>query len=425
MGLKKYKFSDLYRMNSGISSKPEQAGHGAPFCSFTTVFNNYFLPLELPDWMDTSVEEQETYSLKAGDILLTRTSETLDELGMSCVAVKDYPLATYSGFLKRLRPTQDNISYHKFMAFYLRSPLFRKTMNNNAVMTLRCSLNEQIFSYLEILLPKYDQQIQIGDLLHQIYVKTELNNRINVELEGIAKLLYGYWFVQFDFPITAAQASAMNAPQLEGKPYRSSGGKMVYNENLKREIPAGWEDGSLLDVATFTNGIVCQKYPPDSNETLRVIKIKEMRNGFTSGSDIVTTNIPEAVKIQNGDILFSWSASLEVMIWAGGAGALNQHIFKVTSDSHPRSFSYFVLLDYLRHFRMMAELRKTTMGHITRDHLEQSRIPIPDSKVSVEFEEMVDPIIERMMKAHEENRQLTELRNWLLPMLMNGQVTAC
>jgi len=156
--LTKYKFSELYEMSSGISTSKDQAGHGSPFVSFTSVFNNYFLPCDLPDQMFTSKKEQVTYSVKEGDIFLTRTSETLDELGMSCVVNADYPNATYSGFLKRLRPTQTKKAYHKYMAFYLRSKLFRKTMNNNAVMTLRCSLNEQIFSYLDLLLPDYDER---------------------------------------------------------------------------------------------------------------------------------------------------------------------------------------------------------------------------------------------------------------------------
>ena len=206
-------------------------------------------------------------------------------------------------------------------------------------------------------------------------------------------------------------------------PYRASGGKKIPNETLKRDIPEGWTDGSLVDVATFTNGIACQKYPADGGATLRVIKLKDMRTGLTPDSDIVTANVPSKVKIKNGDILFSWSASLEVMIWAGGEGALNQHIFKVTSDTHPRSFCYFVLLDYLRHFRMMADLRKTTMGHITSDHLQQSQIVIPDDDVAEAFEVMTKPIIDRMVKSHEETQELTQLRDWLLPMLMNGQVT--
>ncbi len=137
------------------------------------------------------------------------------------------------------------------------------------------------------------KQKKIADLLGTLDSKIELNKRINAELEGMAKLLYDYWFVQFDFPISDAQAVAMGKPRLEGKPYRASGGKMIYNEALKREIPVGWENGTLLDVAVFTNGIACQKYPPDSNETLRVIKIREMRVGFTPDSDIVTEKVPD------------------------------------------------------------------------------------------------------------------------------------
>jgi type I restriction enzyme S subunit len=272
-------------------------------------------------------------------------------------------------------------------------------------------------------LPSRSEQENIARVLFTLDDKKEINNRIIQDLEGLAKLLYEYWFVQFDFPVSAKQAAAMGKPELEGKPYRASGGKMVFNEKLKREIPEEWSDGNLLQIATFTNGIACQKYPPDGGETLRVIKIKEMRTGLTPDSDLVRANVPEKVKIQNGDILFSWSASLEVMIWAGGEGALNQHIFKVTSDTYPRSFCYFVLLDYLQHFRMIAELRKTTMGHITIDHLEQSQIIVPPDDVAKAFEAVAKPIIDRLVKSHEENQELTQLCDWLLPMLMNGQVT--
>ena len=152
---------------------------------------------------------------------------------MSSVALKTYDKATYSGFLKRLRPIKKRATYAKFMAFYLRSPLFRKTMTNNAVLTLRASLNEGIFSYLNLLLPGYDDQVKAGDLLHLLFEKMECNNRINAALEAMAKTLYDYWFVQYDFP---------NA---KGRPYKSSGGKMVHNATLKRDIPAGWKDRRL------------------------------------------------------------------------------------------------------------------------------------------------------------------------------------
>ena len=152
----KYAFSDLYDISSGISSTKDQAGHGTPFASFRTVFNNIFLPDKLPDLMEVSEKEQKIYSIKKGDILITRTSETVDELAMSCVALKDYPQATYSGFVKRLRPKTEGIVYDRFMAFFLRSKYFRKVIECNTIMTLRASFNEDIFSFLDLYLPDYE-----------------------------------------------------------------------------------------------------------------------------------------------------------------------------------------------------------------------------------------------------------------------------
>jgi len=229
----------------------------------------------------------------------------------------------------------------------------------------------------------------------------------------MAKQLYDYWFVQFDFP------------DEEGKPYKSSGGKMVWNNILKRDIPERWHCGNLFEIAKFTNGLACQKFRPKAGEkALPVIKIREMRDGFTSETEGVTPNIPDSVKVFNGDILFSWSASLEVMLWAFGDGGLNQHIFKVTSaNDFPKSFHYFQLLDYVDVFKKMAEARKTTMGHITQDHLQQSTIAIPDDvSISKSFEEKVSPIFDQQIKLQEEIQQLSKQRDELLPLLMNGQV---
>lgn len=251
----------------------------------------------------------------------------------------------------------------------------------------------------------------IAATLSALDAKIELNNRINVELEAMAKTLYDYWFVQFDFP------------DKNGKPYKSSGGKMAWNEELKRNIPEEWSVGTLLDIAEYVNGLPCQKYRPTSKDSLRVIKIKEMHEGFSAESELVRTDIPNRAVIENGDILFSWSASLEVMIWTGGKGALNQHIFKVTSEKYPKSFYYFQLVNYLQHFKMMAENRKTTMGHITQDHLEQSRIVLPPNGLTQDLEKIMSPIFQKKITNDIESQQLAELRDWLLPMLMNGQVT--
>ena len=254
-------------------------------------------------------------------------------------------------------------------------------------------------------------QQKIGSALSIIDSKIKLNNKINAELEQMAKTIYDYWFVQFDFP------------DENWKPYRSSGWKMVWSKELKREIPKKWNTWSLLDIATFTNGLACQKFRPENNnEYYRVIKIKEMWEGFTEKSEFVSKSIPEKVVIRNGDVLFSWSATLDVKIWAGWIWWLNQHIFKITSDKYPKSYYYFELLRYLEHFKMIAELRKTTMGHITQDHLKQSRIAIPDNDSINKLDGIINPIIEKIVKNKEENQQLIKLCDWLLPMLMNGQV---
>ena len=409
--LTKYAFADLYAMASGISTTKEQAGHGSPFVSFSTVFNNYFLPDTLPDLMDTSLKEQETYSIKKGDILVTRTSETIDELAMSCVAIKDYPCATYSGFTKRLRPITTGVAYDKYLAFYLRGYLFRKAVTNNAFMTLRASFNEDIFSFLYLYLPAYQEQVKIGDMLYNMEQKIQLNKQICSELEAMAKTLYDYWFIQFDFP------------DKDGKPYRTSGGEMVWNEQLKREIPKGWKTGNLYDIANFFNGIACQRFRPRENESgLPVIKIKEMHDGITTDTEFVTENIPDKNKVFDGDILFSWSATLEVMYWFGGNGGLNQHIFKVVPKGYfSNEYVYEQLSAYIINFVKMAEARKTTMGHITTDHLEQSRIVLPPEEVIKCFSEAAQPIHRKIGQARQENRELMKLRDWLLPMLMNGQ----
>ena len=256
-------------------------------------------------------------------------------------------------------------------------------------------------------------QNRIADILMNIESKMHINSEINQNLEAMAKQLYDYWFVQFDFP------------DENGKPYKSSGGKMVWNEKLKREIPDGWYCGSLVDIATYTNGLACQKYRPIDDNKLPVIKIKEMHDGITPETEFVRSDIPDSVKIYDGDVLFSWSASLEVMLWAYGKGGLNQHIFKVTSNNgYPKTFYYYQLIDYIGVFKKMAEARKTTMGHITQDHLLQSIIALPPSTdIANQLEFRLKPVFDNIVTNNQEMASLTKQRDELLPLLMNGQVT--
>jgi len=421
--LKKYKFDELYTMSSGISSKPKQAGHGSPFVSFSTVFNNFFLPETLVDRMDTSEREQKTYSIRKGDILLTRTSETIDELGMSCVVLKDYPKATFSGFTKRLRPTQENITYDKYMGFYLRSKFFRKTMTNNAILTLRASLNEAIFSYLHLYLPDYQTQKNIGDFLHLLNTKIELNQRINAELESMAKTLYDYWFVQFDFP------------DKNGKPYKSSGGKMVRNAEMKRYIPERWEVYDLSDIITRSG----TGLNPRKNFKLGIgnnfyVTIKNINNGKIVLNDKCDKVDDEALKIINkrsdlrpGDILFTSIEPVGLTYFIHSTPTnwnINESVFTLRPNYEKVTSEYLFML--LSSIEMKAFTKNCSAGSIHKGirHgvLKTFKLPYGNKDLVDIFSSFISPILKRVENLDIESQKLSELRDWLLPMLMNGQV---
>ncbi|MGS0763935.1 restriction endonuclease subunit S [Syntrophomonas curvata] len=308
--------------------------------------------------------------------------------------------------------TNFKAKYNPYYVYYWLS-MKKEYLFQIASVTRTPILNKSTFEEILIPMPELSIQNKVVSVLTAIDNKIQLNNRIIAELEALAKTIYDYWFVQFDFP---------NA---EGKPYRSSGGEMVWNEQLNREIPKGWKQGNLYDIADFINGLACQKYrPKEGEDSLPVIKIKEMREGISKDTETVSANIPDKNKINNGDILFSWSATLEVMYWTDGIGGLNQHIFKIIPKSpYSKEYVYHQLSSYVIRFIKMAEARKTTMGHITTDHLSQSLIVLPNTSTLIQFQKIVKPIHKKILQCSIENHELTKLRDWLLPMLMNGQVT--
>lgn len=406
-------------MSSGLSSTPEQAGHGAPFLSFSTVFNNYFLPEKLEDLMDTSELEQTTHSIQKGDIFLTRTSETLDELAISCVALKDYPKATFSGFVKRLRPIDNSTVDPKFMGYYLRSQLFRKTMFNNAVMTLRASFNEEIFSYLDLYLPDIQDQKKIGDLCHKFHSKIELNKSQNKILYQMAKDYYTYWFLQFDFP------------NENGEPYKESGGKLLYNTMLKREIPENWE-GSFLG-----NSRISKALGSGINEF-------EDEKIYLSTSEIKNTSIiyhknyvdfstkPSRANMQPRKNTI-WFAKMKntrkyILVPKFANEIVDKYVFSTGfAGIQALDNSLYYLWNFVndKSFEKVKDLRSvgTTQKAVNSDFLEQLKILVPPSDILEAYQKLVDPIYDKIYANDRENLALSELQDWLLPMLMNGQVT--
>lgn len=404
-------------MSSGISSTKDQAGHGAPFLSFSTVFNNYFLPKELKDKMNTTSKEQETFSIKKGDIFVTRTSETIDELAMSCVALKDYPNATYSGFVKRIRPKTSGIVDDKFIAFYLRSKLFRKTMENNATMTLRASFNEDIFSFLSLYLPPYKEQVKIGKLLYSIEEKIQYNKKINDNLEQQAKLIYDYWFTQFDFP------------DENGKPYFSSGGKMVWNEQLKRNIPENWAVVPLSTVFNFKSGFPFSSDLYVTKGRYKLLTIKNVQdNGINFDVDNhindIPSNVPDYCFLKANDILMSLTGNVgRIGIMYDDGCLLNQRVAlakPVNEDLN--SFVYFILKSDM--IRKQYETIANGSSQKNLSPVEAENVLIAyNEQVAKHFASFANKYLKTIVSNLLENESLIHLRDWLLPMLMNGQAT--
>ena len=188
------------------------------------------------------------------------------------------------------------------------------------------------------------------------------------------------------------------------------------------EIPMGWEVKGIDEIANFLNGLALQKYPRGDGPTLPVIKIAQLRKGDTEGADRCNTSVPPEYVINDGDVLFSWSGSLQCVLWAGDRGALNQHLFKVTSTLFPKWFYYLWVHEHLASFRHTAAGKATTMGHIQRHHLSDAKIVVPESDVLNATDKMIAPIIEQVMQRRVESRTLAALRDTLLPKLISGDL---
>ena len=407
--MKKYKLGEICTIVPGYAFKATDFGKGLNYVIKIKDIMPPYIDILHSEKVETVIDKK--YEIKYGDFVMAMTGATIGKIGKLQIdsESKIYINQRVCKFIP------EAFCDKEYLYYKLNTQEFQRFIYNNVDNKLaQPNIGHPTIYKYELELPLLSEQRRIGQFLKAIDAKIALNRSINHNLETMAKQLYDYWFVQFDFP------------DENGKPYKSSGGKMVWNEKLKREIPEGWHCGNLFEIATFTNGLACQKFRPKDGEVpLPVIKIREMHDGISSDTEEVSSNIPESVKVYNGDVLFSWSASLEVMLWACGLGGLNQHIFKVTSaNDFPKSFYYFQLLNYVDVFKKMAEARKTTMGHITQDHLQQSTIAIPDNKdIVAKFEKRISPIFAQMAKLQEEIQRLSKQRDELLPLLMNGQAS--
>jgi type I restriction enzyme S subunit len=267
-------------------------------------------------------------------------------------------------------------------------------------------------------LPPIEIQRAIDEIFSGLDDRITLLRETNTTLEAIAQALFKSWFVDFD-PVHAKMQGRVpeGMDQATAALFPDS-----FDESELGAVPKGWHVKSLDAVASFLNGLALQKFPPTGDNDLPVIKIAQLRKGDTVGADLASRSIKPEYVIQNGDVLFSWSGSLEVEIWCGGEGALNQHLFKVTSDVFPKWFYFLWTRHHLDHFRQVAASKATTMGHIQRAHLTGAKALVPSDGVLRAANSVLEPIIQRLIENSLQANSLAALRDTLLPRLISGQL---
>lgn len=302
-----------------------------------------------------------------------------------------------------LRANPDKI-YYKYLFAILRSTFIQQKIANFHVGIAIPHFKKSDMDKLLIPVPDMKLQIEIGDMYCQLSEKIEINNRINAELESMAKTIYDYWFTQFDFP------------DENGKPYKSSGGKMVWNEELKREIPEGWEVVSFSDLVSFEKGkIPEQLFEDKTGISFSPYLTIDVVNGGQS-QYCATDKMPYC----NGETIMVMDGAASGDVYVGNKGVLGSTFAMLKPKN--QSYSNAMIYRMLRNNEIIYKKANTgsTVPHANRKFIEAMRIAVP---TNIElFSKTFDTIQAKIEKCKEENQQLASLRDWLLPMLMNGQV---
>jgi type I restriction enzyme S subunit len=274
------------------------------------------------------------------------------------------------------------------------------------------TINLKSFDLMEIEIPTtISTQQKIAKVLSDLDAKIELNNKINTELEAMAKTLYDYWFVKFDFP------------DVDGKPYKTSGGKMVYNAELKREIPVGWKNGQLGDVGKVSMCKRVMKHETSSNEEIPFFKIS------TFGGDANTYISRDLFKLyrekysypKRGDILISAAGTIGKIVIFDGESSYFQDSNIVWIDNDGSKIPNCFLFYYYQTEPWVAT-GGSTIKRLYNDNIRSLKTIFPNSEILKQFSNIINPRLEKKQQIESENKKLSSLRDWLLPMLMNGQV---
>ena len=418
--MKKYKLGDIATVEiSGVDKKIKDGEKEIRLCNFVDVYYNWAITTAQHDGFMLATarpNEISKFQLKKGQVALTKDSETRDDIGIPTYIADDFDDAILGYHCALVTPNKDILD-GRYLNALLHTDYAKKYFACNASGSgQRYALSvEALNSFPVPMIPLRDQE-RIGEIFSALDKKIELNRRINQNLEAMAKQLYDYWFVQFDFP------------NEEGKPYKSSGGKMVWNEKLKREIPKGWHASNVCSIADILSGGTPSKQEPTfwNNGTIpffgptdyggSIFQIETAENITAKGLSRCASSLFDV-----GTIIITARGSIGKMVIVGTPMAMNQSCYALKSKNNEFEYLFFLTAQLIECLK--AKGSGSTFKSIISSDIEQSTLCIAPQSFITQFGHVVKPIFEKIKGNSFEIATLTKQRDELLPLLMNGQVS--
>ena len=402
MELKKYRLGDIAEiLISSIDKKSKDGEPSVRLCNFVDVYRNWAITSNLSQHFmvaTANVSNIQRFSLKKGYVTFTKDSETRDDIGIPAYIADDLGDTVLGYHCALVKPNADILS-GKYLNAFLHSDYIKKYFELNATGSgMRYTLSIETLNNIPILAPSLEMQEHIGNIFSDIDRKICLNRAINDNLEAMARQLYDYWFVQFDFP------------NEDGKPYKSSGGAMVWNEKLKREIPQGWNDCIL--------GEICDMYQP---KTLGLNDLSEDSEYKVYGANGIIGHYS----------LYNHENSEIAMACRGNScGTINRTSPKswITGNAMVIKFrNKEIHNEYIKQALKYANVKGAISGsgqpQLTRENLSLLKMTQPNYAILEAFSKKVAAIVAMELEIEEQNDNLTKQRDELLPLLMNGQAS--
>lgn len=389
-----YKFSDIVEINPKV---PIKKGDFVKKIAMQDIKENQ------RQIQSYTVEEFKSGTkFQQNDTLFARITPCLENGKIAQVKILDENEVAFGSTEFLVFRAIEELVLPDYVFFLARSSYIRENAIKSMTGTSgRQRVQNSVFSELDIELPNLNDQKKIVTILNSFDRKIEVNNKIIDNLEQQAQAIFKSWFIDFE---------------------SFQDGEFVDSEI--GSIPKGWRVSTLDKIADYKNGLAMQKFPPtDNNSSLPVLKIRELNlNATNESSDRCDINIDSDVIVNDGDVIFSWSGTLLVKIWTGDVAGLNQHLFKVTSKKYDKWFYYLWTKFHLNKFISIAKDKATTMGHIKRSHLNESKVYICDDLSYKNIHNIISPIIEQRINLGIQNRKLAATRDLLLPKLLSGEL---